>query len=36
MTVFKCKMCGGTLEVEKGASVGVCDRCGTRQTLPQA
>ena len=35
MTVFKCKMCGGTLEVEKGASVGVCDSCGTRQTLPR-
>ncbi len=35
MTVFKCKMCGGTIEFEEGASVGVCDYCGTRQTLPR-
>ena len=35
MSVFKCKMCGGTIEFEQGASVGVCDSCGTRQTLPR-
>ncbi len=35
MTVFKCKMCGGTIEFEEGASVGVCDYCGTKQTLPR-
>lgn len=35
MAVFKCKMCGGTVEFEPGASVGVCDSCGTRQTLPR-
>ena len=35
MTVFKCKMCGGSIEVESGASVGVCDSCGTQQTLPR-
>ena len=35
MAVFKCKMCGGTIEFEQGASVGVCDSCGTRQTLPR-
>ncbi|MBR1867734.1 MAG: TIR domain-containing protein [Clostridia bacterium] len=34
MAVFKCKMCGGTIEFEDGATVGVCDSCGTRQTLP--
>jgi len=28
-------MCGGTIEFEQGASVGVCDSCGTRQTLPR-
>ena len=35
MSVFKCKMCGGTIEFEQGASVGVCDSCGTKQTLPK-
>ena len=35
MAVFKCKMCGGTLEFEPGATVGVCDYCGTKQTLPR-
>ena len=35
MAVFKCKMCGGSIEFEKGASVGVCDSCGTQQTLPR-
>ena len=35
MAVFKCKMCGGTIEFEQGASVGVCDSCGTKQTLPR-
>ena len=35
MSVFKCKMCGGTIEFEQGATVGVCDSCGTKQTLPR-
>lgn len=35
MAVFKCKMCGGTINFEEGASVGVCDSCGTKQTLPK-
>ncbi len=35
MAIFKCKMCGGTIEFEPGASVGVCDSCGTKQTLPR-
>lgn len=35
MAVFKCKMCGGTVEFEQGASIGVCDSCGTKQTLPR-
>lgn len=35
MAVFKCKMCGGTVEFEPGATVGVCDSCGTQQTLPR-
>ena len=35
MVVFKCKMCGGSIEFEQGATVGVCDSCGTKQTLPR-
>ena len=35
MAIFKCKMCGGTIEFNEGDSVGVCDYCGTRQTLPR-
>ena len=35
MSIFKCKMCGGNVEFEEGASVGVCDSCGTKQTLPK-
>ncbi len=35
MSVFKCKMCGGNIEFEPGATVGVCDSCGTKQTLPR-
>lgn len=35
MSVFKCKMCGGTIEFENGATVGVCEYCGTKQTLPR-
>jgi hypothetical protein len=28
-------MCGGNIEFEPGATVGVCDSCGTKQTLPR-
>ena len=35
MSFFKCKMCGGTIEFEQGATIGVCDSCGTKQTLPR-
>ena len=35
MSVFKCKMCGGTLEFNPGDTVAVCDSCGTKQTLPK-
>ncbi len=27
-------MCGGTIEFNQGDTVGVCDSCGTKQTLP--
>lgn len=34
MTIFKCKMCGGTLEINN-ETVAVCEYCGTKQTLPK-
>lgn len=35
MSIFKCKMCGGELQINPGESVAVCDYCGTTQTLPR-
>ena len=35
MALFKCKMCGGSLEVANNATVVECDYCGTQQTLPK-
>ena len=35
MAVFKCKMCGGALEVSEGISVCQCAYCDTVQTLPR-
>ncbi len=35
MSTFKCKMCGGTLEIENNASIATCEYCGTTQTLPR-
>ncbi len=35
MALFKCKMCGGALEVTTGETVAVCEYCGTKQTLPK-
>ncbi len=34
MSVFKCKMCGGSLEINGNETVAVCEYCGTKQTLP--
>ena len=34
MSIFKCKMCGGELQINPGESVAVCEYCGTTQTLP--
>ena len=36
MAIFKCKMCGGTLEINAEMSVGRCEYCGTEQTLPKS
>lgn len=35
MAIFKCKMCGGTLEIQDGQTIGKCEYCGTVQTLPR-
>ena len=35
MSVFKCKMCGGDLEITPGMSVCECLYCGGKQTLPK-
>lgn len=36
MAVIKCKMCGGDLVIEPGATVAECEYCGSRQTVPSA
>ena len=35
MAVFKCKMCGGTIEINNNETVATCDYCGVQQTLPK-
>ncbi len=35
MSVFKCKMCGGTLEINASQTTATCEYCGTQQTLPR-
>lgn len=35
MSTFKCKMCGGALEINDNATVATCEYCGTQQTLPK-
>ena len=32
--VFKCKICGGTLDVKQGERTVVCEYCGVRQSIP--
>ena len=34
MATYKCKMCGGLLEVKEGQTVVTCEFCGTAQTVP--
>lgn len=35
MSIFKCKMCGGTLEITESQTTAICEYCGTQQTLPK-
>lgn len=32
--LFKCKICGGSLDVKQGEKVAECEYCGVRQTIP--
>ena len=34
MAVFKCKMCGGNLEVQDGMTVCECEYCGSIKSIP--
>ncbi len=36
MNVYKCKMCGGNLDVQTGSALCKCAYCGTSQTIPAA
>ena len=35
MAVFKCKMCGGNLNISEETRVVTCEYCGTNQTIPR-
>ena len=35
MAIFKCKICGGTLEIDIAQSVATCEYCSTKQTIPR-
>ncbi len=35
MAIFKCKMCGGALEIQNNETVVECEYCGAQQTLPK-
>jgi len=36
VSILKCKMCGGDLEVTEDMKIVECDYCGTKQTVPNA
>ena len=35
MSMIKCKMCGGTLEIKENETIAICEYCQTKQTLPK-
>lgn len=35
MSTLKCKMCGGTLEINENEMTATCEYCGTEQTIPK-
>lgn len=36
MAIFKCKICGGELNLMENSNICECEYCGTRQTVPSA
>ena len=36
MMIIKCKMCGGDIEFNPGATYGTCEYCGSTSTIPRA
>ena len=32
--IFKCKICGGSLELKQGEKITICEYCGVKQTIP--
>ena len=34
MSIIKCKMCGGNIEVAADKAYGTCDSCGSHTALP--
>ncbi len=35
MAVFRCKMCGASIKLDKNETVGICEHCLTEQTFPK-
>lgn len=35
MQVFRCKICGGAVIVDRVSGIAVCEYCGTKQVLPR-
>ena len=35
MAIIKCKMCGGDIELSEDKTIGTCDSCGSKITLPK-
>ena len=35
MAIFKCKMCGGSLDIAPNTTVAKCEYCGVKQTIPR-
>ena len=33
MAIYKCKICGGALEINQNKSIATCEYCGTQQTV---
>ena len=35
MPIFKCKMCGGDIELSEDKTFGTCEYCGSSMTFPK-